>query len=1107
MTTGHAGTVLRHLCSLVADRETPDQSDAHLLRRFADYREEAAFAALVRRHGRLVWGVCWHVLRHEQDAEDAFQATFLVLARKADSIRKGEALASFLHGTAYRVALRARRDAAIRRAHETRGSRMPPEKALPESVLVEALALVDEEVQRLPERQRAAFVLCCLEGKSHADAARQLGWKEGTVSGTLARARQRLRQRLTRRGVTLSAVLATVALGRDSGAAAVPAELARGTAAAALRHAAGAETSPAAALATAVSRSLPLTTARTASVLLLVLGLTVAGTGLLAPVPAPGPEAAAGRGPATATTERPRTDRFGDPLPPGALARLGPTRFRHGYRIYSLAVAPDGRRLASRGLDGAIRVWDSATAQELACIRLPTGCAWTDAVAFFPDGKRLVAANGTGWSPSGVTVWDPATGQEVQRFAVKEGQVSISTVAVRPDGRTLAGVTETSVRLWDAASGAELRELKGHQGAIEQLAFAPDGQLLATAARDRTVRLWDPATGREVRRLDGKLALAPDVAVGGLTGHQRGVVGLAFSADGRTLAVAASADQTFRLWDVATGKELPPFPGENCQVTALAFLPDGKTILSGDWDGFVRVWDVAARKERRKFRAQQGPILALVLFPDGNTVAVGGLRTVRLWDLARSTELHPLGPHHIGIYRVAFSPDGKTIATGSGYGAQAVCLWDAATGRELHRLDAPPGDVDHLAFAADGKTLAVATGWQATVRVYDPATGRELPSRTYGPSRFLPSPDAGVLAGRDAQGELVLWDAVSGRELRRFRAPNWSGAALGPDDRFACDGPEHDGTVVLWDVRAGKEVRRFHGYPRTLSAIALSPDGKYLAVAFNTDRPSILVWETATGVKVGECPGDTYSFTPLAFAPDGKTLVSGERDGTVRLWEVVTCRERVRLRGHIGAVLSLAFAPDGNLLVSGGDDTLGVVWDVHGLHGPRRVSAAELPALWADLGNGDAGTSYVALGGLVGAREQGVAFLREHLRPARRTSSERLARLVADLDSESFTVRREAGRQLEELGEAAEPALRRALGAKPSAEVRRQVEQLVEKSPLIASAERLRQFRALEVLEAAGTPEARRLLERLTEGAPEALLTREARVSLDRLSRRTRGGP
>jgi RNA polymerase sigma factor (sigma-70 family) len=286
MQTAQLGTVLRHIRKLAVAPGTSELSDPQLLERFAAHQAKDAFAALMQRHGQLVWSVCRHVLRHDHDAEDAFQATFLVLARDAAAIRKQEALASWLHGTAYRIARQARRDAAIRRTHESRGKSMPQEKPFPETVLREALAILDEEVQHLSARQRAVFVLCALEGKSLAEAAQQLGWKQGTVSGTLARARRQLGQRLTRRGVTLSAALGALALGRQTAAASPPAALAHSTTQAALLYAAGqtatvALASPAAAaLAEGVTKTMFLTTKlKVATVLLLLVG--VAGAGLL----------------------------------------------------------------------------------------------------------------------------------------------------------------------------------------------------------------------------------------------------------------------------------------------------------------------------------------------------------------------------------------------------------------------------------------------------------------------------------------------------------------------------------------------------------------------------------------------------------------------------------------------------------------------------------------------------------------------------------------------------------------------------------------------------------------------------------------------------------
>src|SRR6266542_737552 len=238
MVNGQIGTILCHIRQLAA-RGTENLSDRELLNRFAAGREEAAFAELVQRHGRMVWGICRHVLRQEQDAEDVFQATFLVLAQKAGSIRNREAVGSWLHGTAYRLALRAKRDAATRRIHERRGRSMPREKALSESALREALTLVYEEVQGLPEKYRAAFVLCCLEGKSVAEAAQQLGWKEVTVTGALARARKQLRARLVRRGVALPAALCAIPLAQRAAEAAVRARLVKSTVKAARASTAG----------------------------------------------------------------------------------------------------------------------------------------------------------------------------------------------------------------------------------------------------------------------------------------------------------------------------------------------------------------------------------------------------------------------------------------------------------------------------------------------------------------------------------------------------------------------------------------------------------------------------------------------------------------------------------------------------------------------------------------------------------------------------------------------------------------------------------------------------------------------------------------------------
>jgi RNA polymerase sigma factor (sigma-70 family) len=204
--------VLRHVRQVAAAIASLEQTDGALLDAFAARRDEAAFGVLVKRHGPLVLGVCRRVLGHRQDAEDAFQATFLLLARRATSLRQADSVAGWLHAVACRVAANARRAAVRRRQHEERAKTMQPKTPAWEAAWHEVQALLDEEIRRLPARYREPFVLCCLESRSCAEAARQLHLKEGTVWSRLSAARGRLQQRLARRGVTLSAVLAAAAL-------------------------------------------------------------------------------------------------------------------------------------------------------------------------------------------------------------------------------------------------------------------------------------------------------------------------------------------------------------------------------------------------------------------------------------------------------------------------------------------------------------------------------------------------------------------------------------------------------------------------------------------------------------------------------------------------------------------------------------------------------------------------------------------------------------------------------------------------------------------------------------------------------------------------------
>src|SRR5262245_59990812 len=300
MSNNHLDSVVRHLRQVAGHSEARELSDAELLERFVSGRDEDAFALLVCRYGRLVRSVCRQVLHHEQDVDDAFQVTFLVLASRAAKVRKTTAVASFLYGVAYRTAMNARKARTRRGEQQSRSQGCGREQPFTEAALREVQAILHDEVNALPEKYRAPFVLCCLEGKTRAEAAEELGWKEGTVFCRVARARAELQRRLTRRGVVLTAALCAVELGRTGATVAVRPALVNSTIKAALSVAAGKAaaadlvSAAVAALSKGVLRTMGTTKLKIAAVLL--VASLVAGAGLLtrqapAAIPAYGSQA------------------------------------------------------------------------------------------------------------------------------------------------------------------------------------------------------------------------------------------------------------------------------------------------------------------------------------------------------------------------------------------------------------------------------------------------------------------------------------------------------------------------------------------------------------------------------------------------------------------------------------------------------------------------------------------------------------------------------------------------------------------------------------------------------------------------------------------------
>ncbi len=1081
-----AERLLRHIHALAARTATRSVSDAALLDRFVRRRDEDAFAALVARHGPLVLGVCRRVLGDAHEAEDVFQATFLVLARKAASLRRPDALAAWLYGTARHLAMKWRRAGTRRRQREALAPRSShgsdPADPLDRITARELLLVLDEELHRLPEVYRLPLILCGLEGRPQKEAARLLGWTEASLRGRLERGRARLQSRLARRGFAGAGVLLTAGLARAGAAGA--ARLA----------------TQGAALVRAVLQGCSAARVPRVACLLLLGVALAAGASLLTPGAQPvngapdSPRGAtpppAGEGPAQQAGKPARADRYGDSLPPEALARMGTVRLRHPHHVMWGAFSPDGKTLVSRASimgenrTGPIIFWETATGKEL---RRVGDYLNLGAPAFTPDGKMLAAFVGE----REVCFWEAATGKELRRLKIPSGFGPLGgLLAFARDGKVLAvgGLAEVgsakTVLLVDATSGALIRPLAAHpEEVIHSLALSGDGKVAAAGgAIEGTIALWDTATGKEVRRLQG---------------HRKRVLALAFSEDGKLLA-SASEDRSARLWDVATGKELKRLRYEERfggEVNRIRFLPGGRRLVASSYAS-VRVWDVASGEEVGKMPG--GPAGLLDLSPDGKTLAMSGENgQIVLRQLGTGKRLLTPEGHQRPVGSVALSPDGKTLATGSW--DETLRLWETGTGKELRRHQLAFNV--QLAFTPDGKTI-LAGSYDGLLRTYDAATGKELRrflAHKGGVRRVVMSPGGETFATAGEDKAIRLWKAGSGAEIRRFIGhKGWVGdVTLAPDGKALASVGE-DGSLRLWDVSTGKEVRQFRSPNGWLGSVALAPDGR--AVAAAGEGKEVYVWELPSG-EMRRLKGNRDWVSAVRFSPDGRILASAGHDGTVRLWEVATGKERRRFLGHRGPAFTLSFSRDGRRLVSGGIDATALVWDVSLRADPGK--GGQSPR-WEELGAEDAASAYRAMRALARDPAGAIRLVRDSLAPVPAGDGARVARWLADLGSGKFAAREKARQELAKRGPAVEAALRKLLDSGPPLEVRQRVQDLLAKWNGPA---RLRVLRAVELLEQLGTDESRRLLEAFAAGAPEALLTSEARAALARRGVRPAAAP
>jgi WD40 repeat protein/serine/threonine protein kinase len=505
---------------------------------------------------------------------------------------------------------------------------------------------------------------------------------------------------------------------------------------------------------------------------------------------------------------------------------------------------------------------------------------------------------------------------EGSNFTFYGHRAEVDSLDFSQDGsRIISAARDKTVKLWDAATGEELKTLVEFSEEVRSIAFSPDGSRIASGHEDNTVKIWNAENGQLLTTLEG---------------HSDSVFGVEFSPDGTRVA-SASSDETIRLWDAVSGKELKKLNGADKYGSDITFSPDGTRIVAAGI--FLAAWDLTADTEPRDLGGFGDRPLSKVSFnPDGTRIVCheqwqGSHPVFYIRDAETGAILVTFKGHSGGTNEVAFSPDGMQVISSGEDGT--LKLWDAYTGAELKTLAGHTGTVECFAFSPDGTQVATG-GDDHTIKLWDIASGEERKILINKNIYCFALNAEGTRIVSDGQNVLTLWDAVSGEKIRTFKGHgdgsefSVRSLAFSPDGTKFVSGSS-DKTLKLWDIVTGEELQTLNGHTQGVSSIAFSPDGS--RIVSGSGDGTLRIWDASSGEELQTLNGHTQWVGSVAFSPDGSRIVSGSRDNTLRIWDAASGEELQTLSGHSKDISGVAFSPDGSRIVSSSSDKTLKLWD------------------------------------------------------------------------------------------------------------------------------------------------------------------------------------